>query len=263
MDYVFTIRFDDDVHSLSASNGLSIDMLGELLISLGKAIGLKREDRLTLSEIKGNCYALSLTTDNEPLYCSMETVHRKISENEYSGFNSDQKRYAAKLGSIIKGRGYRIKAYDSEGKFECKIVSISPEAKVESYYEIDSVYGIIASIGSSSLDTQPSIKLSREGYEIHITGEQELKLIKHFKKDRLFLTVRKRINIETDKTESASLIDFEVAKSDGKTFSGNANRLMEQYKKRGLFPKVKDTVSSIRNLRGDVNMNQSVGNGKQ
>ena len=263
MDYTFTIRFDDDAHTFSASNGLSIDLVGELLVSLSKAVGLKKDDRLTLSEIRGNCYALDFTTNSEPLYCTMEVVHKKISENEYSGFNPDQKKYAAKLKSIIRDRGCRINVYNPGRGFDYKIADISLENKVEAYFEIDRVYGIIASIGSSNLDTQPSVKLSKEGYEIHITGKQERKLIKHFKKDTLALNIEKKINLETNKIESASLIDFEVIKSDTGTFPDGANKLMEQYKKRGLFPKVKDTVLSVRELRGNVNLNQLANNGKR
>jgi putative lipoic acid-binding regulatory protein len=238
---------------MSANNGLSIDLVGELLVSLGRAVGLKKEDELTLSGIKGNCYALDFTTNSEPLYSSMEIVHKKISENEFSGFNSDQRKYAAKLNSIIRDKGCRVNFYNSSKTFNYKIVNISLESKVESYFEIDSVYGIIASIGSSSLDSQPSIKLSKEGYDIHITGDQEQKLVKHFKKSRLLLTVKKKINFETNKIESASLIDFEVMGSKKETFSDEANKLVEKHKKRGLFPKVKDTVSSVRNLRGNLN----------
>jgi hypothetical protein len=243
---------------LSKNNGLPANLLGELLISLSKAIGYKKDDRFTLSEIRGNCYALDLTTNNESIYNTIKVVHRKISENDFSGFNSDQRKYAEKLHSTICDKGYRVNAYDQDKKFNCKIVDISLENKIDSCFEIDSVYGVIASIGSSSLDTQPSIKLSKEGYDIHITSEQERKLIKHFKKDRLLLTIKKKINFETGKIESASLIDFEIIGSDNVTFSDKANKLIKQNKKRGLFPKVKDTVSSVRKLRGDFGLNQLV-----
>lgn len=256
MDYTITIRFDDEAHTFSAHNGLSIDIVGEMLVSLSKAVGLKREDGLTLSGIRGNCYALNFTTDSEPLYCAIEVIHKKIAGNDFSGFSPDQKRYASKLKSIIRDRGCRINVYNPVKEFDYKISDISLENKVEAYFEIDSVYGIIASIGSSNLDTQPSVKLSKEGYEIHITGEQERELIKHFKKDTLLLTVEKKINLETNKIESAYLIDFEVIKSDAGTFAEKANNLMGQYKKRGLFPKAKDTVLSVREVRGKVDLNQ-------
>jgi hypothetical protein len=260
MDYIFTIRFDDDAHSLSKDNGLPANLVGELLISLSKAIGYKKDDRFTLSEIRGNCYALDFTTNNESIYNTIGTVHKKISENDLSGFNSDQRKYAEKLKLIVHEKGYRINAYNPNKEFNYRIVDVPLDNKVESYYEIDGIYGIVASIGSSSLDTQPSIKLSREGYDIHITNDQERKLIKYFKKDKLLLTVQKKISFETNKVESASLIDFEVIKSDKGTFSNEANKLMQQYKKRGLFPKVNDTSLAVRNLRENINLRQLAGN---
>jgi hypothetical protein len=253
MDYTLTIRFDDDAHSLSAKNGIAANLLGELLLSLSKAVGLKKEDNLTVSDIRGNCYALDLTTNSECLFNSTEIVHKQISENDYSGFNSDQRRYAKTLDSIIQNTGCRINVYNPLKKFNYKIAEISFENKVDFYFEIDSIYGIIASIGSSSLDTQPSIKLSKEGYDIHVTGDQEKRLVRYFKKDRLLLTIKKKINFDTNKIETASLIDFEVMKNSAERFSNKTTNLIEQYKKRGLFPKVKDTVSSIRELRGMVN----------
>jgi hypothetical protein len=77
MDYTVTIRFDDDTHSLSASSGLPVDLTGEVLVLLSKAVGFKKEEKFTLSEVRGNCYAISFVTDSEPLYCSIETVHKK------------------------------------------------------------------------------------------------------------------------------------------------------------------------------------------
>jgi hypothetical protein len=253
MDYTFTIRFDNDTHSLSATNGLPIDMVGNLLISLNKAVGMKK-DRLTLSGIKGNCYALDLTTKSELLYKSAEALHGKIAENDFSGLNLDQKKYAQGLHAIARA-GYLVRVYDESKSFNYKIVDMPLENKVESYFEIDDVYGVIASIGGASLDARSAIKLSKEGYEIHVTREQEKKLIRHFKKDRLLLTIKKEISIETGKIESVSLINFEVMKGE-ETFFEKAHKLMKQHEKRGLFPKVKDTVSAVRRLRGDARLSQ-------
>jgi hypothetical protein len=253
MDYTFVIRFDNDSHSLSATNGLPIDSLGELLSSLGKAVGLKREDKLTLSEIRGNCYAFGLTTDNEPLFRSMEIIHRKISDNECSGFNADQRKYVTKLRTVMGGK-YRVNVYSPNENFNHKINDIQLVDTVDSYYEIDDVYGIIAAIGSASVDSAPSIKLSKEGYEISVSNDQEKKLVKHYKKERLLLTVRKKINIETNRIESAELLDFEVIKSGRDRMIDGAEQLMSKYSGRGLFPKVKDSSLSVRGLRGSINL---------
>ncbi|MDR2065179.1 MAG: hypothetical protein LBP85_05675 [Prevotellaceae bacterium] len=259
-DYIFTIRFDNAEHSLSANNGLPINQLGEILVLLSKAIGLKKEDRLTLSEIRGNCYAFDLKTNSEPIYKSMEVVHKKISENDFSGLNHDQKKYAAKLNSIIKETGHRVNVYNPGKEFNYKIIDILFENKIESYFEIDDVYGIIASIGSSNLESTPSIKLSKEGYDIHITKEQEKVLINYYKRKILLLRINKKINFETGKIESADLIDFEVIKNNDK-FIDKAEKMTNKYEKRGLFSSIKESSLAVRNLRDNINI-QDIKNGQ-
>ncbi|MDR1939058.1 MAG: hypothetical protein LBQ73_11265, partial [Tannerellaceae bacterium] len=245
MDYTFIIRFNDDERSLSSTNGIPIDSLGELLASLGKAIGLKKDDNLTLSEIRGNCYALGLTTNSEPIHSSLKVIHRQIAENDYSGLNSDQKKYAAKLRAVM-GNKYRVNTYDNNKEFDYKISQIQLSDPVESYFEVDDIYGIVASIGSSNLTSRSSIKLSEEGYEIQITGEQERELIKCFKKSKLLLRVKKKINTETGKIESAVLMNFDVVKNSGGRLVDKAEELKGRYGERGVFPKVKDSVLSVR-----------------
>ncbi|MDR1880137.1 MAG: hypothetical protein LBQ78_04325 [Tannerellaceae bacterium] len=261
MDYTFIIRFNDDNHSLSSTNGIPIDSLGELLASLGKAIGLKKGDNLTLSEIRGNCYALGLTTNSEPIHSSLKVIHKQISENDYSGLNSDQKKYAAKLKAVM-GNKYRVNTYDNNKEFDYKINQIQLSDTVESYFEVDDIYGIVASIGSSNLHSKSSIKLSEEGYEIQITSEQEDELIKCFKKNKLLLRIKKKINTETGKIESAVLIDFGVVKNPEERLADKAEELKGRHRGRGIFPKVKDSVLSVRGLRGSVNPNQLVGDGQ-
>ena len=254
MSYTFTIRFDDDARLLSASNGLPVDTVGDLLVLLSKAVGLKKGENLTLSEVKGNCYALAFSTGSSSLHDRARSVHDKISRNDLLDFNRDQRKYAGRLYSIIRDNKYKIDVYTPDKSFTCRITTPFPGSMSEFYFEIDSVSGVIASIGSSSLDTPSSIKLSKENYAIRVTSAQERDLVKYFKGDKLCLTIEKRVSVATSKIESASLIDFEVMAS-GKTFPGEANKLMERYKERGLFPGVKDTVSALRELRegGDLN----------
>jgi hypothetical protein len=104
------------------------------------------------------------------------------------------------------------------------------------------------------MDSTPSIKLSKEGYEISISSDQEKKLVKHYKKERLLLTVRKKINVGTNRIESAELLDFEVVKGSKDRMIDGAEQLMSKYSGRGLFPKMKDSSLSVRGLRGSINL---------
>lgn len=83
---------------------------------------------------------------------------------------------------MILGDKYRMNVYDPDKTFNLKIRSISIPKRVECYYEIDDIYGIIASIGGKSIDSRPCVKLSGLNYEIFVTAAQESKLLKYFKK---------------------------------------------------------------------------------
>lgn len=182
----------------------------------------------------------------------MEIVHKNISENNFGELNPDQRKYADHPRILI-GERFRVNTYDAEKPFNYKINNIQPIPKVEFYYEIDQIYGVIASIGSNSLDAKSSIRLSKSGYDILISERQEKELLKYFKKNKLFLTVKKKINAETDKVESAELLDFEGTKGN---FVENAKKLVKKYPKRGLFSNIKDTSSeAVRKLRGYPNIN--------
>lgn len=252
-NYIFTIRFEDDSNSLSAEHGLSIEKLGELLTSLSKAIGLK-EEPLTLSSIRGNCYAFDLSTNILPIYDTLKSVHDRISNNDFAALNNDQIKYAFKLNMIL-GDKYRMDVYNPDKTFNLKIKSIVIPQRVEYYYEIDDIYGIIASIGGKSIDSRPCVKLSGFNYEIFVTTSQESKLLKYFKKNRMLFRLNKKIDFETGRVVSAELLSYEIIKADNDKLVDNVNELLLKRKGKALFPKVKDSVVSVRKLRGNVDLN--------
>jgi hypothetical protein len=254
-EYVFVMRFENETNTLTAEKGISIGELGDILNSLSKAIGSKNEP-LTLSKVRGNCYAFEISTPIYPLYESLKSVHNRISENDFSSLNSDQLKYAHTLNDIIKKNKYRMNVYDPEKTFNLKIEINKDELNrhVEFYYEVDDIYGIIASIGGKSIDSTPCVKLSKVNYEIYVNPSQENSLIKYFKKDKILFRIRKKIDVDTDRVVSAVLIDFEVLENNLKGFVESVNELKSNYKKRALFPKIKDSVESVRNIRGNVNV---------
>lgn len=251
-NYIFTIRFEDDTNSLSAESGLSIEKLGELLTSLSKAIGLK-EEPLTLSGIRGNCYAFDLSTCKRPIYDTLKSVHDRISHNDFASLNNEQVKYAAKL-NLILGDKYRMNVYDPDKTFNLKIQNTIIPKRVEFYYEIDDVYGIIASIGGKSIESRPCIKLSSLNYEIFVTSVQETKLLKFFKKDRMLFRLNKKIDFETGRVLSAELLNYEALKASAGRLVDNVEDLISKRKGKMLFPKVKDSVLSVRELRGNINL---------
>lgn len=212
--YDLTLRFDNEDHSLTAKNGLPIDKLAELLLSLGKCVSADDKNPLTLSEIRGNCYAIQISTPVFTQHENLKVVHKKISENDFSGLNMDQKKYAIKLKSIL-GTKLSLTAYDSEKNFNVEVSDILLPTLPEYFYEIGSIYGIITSIGGSAIDGKTVIHVNRVPYDIEISNQQESELLNFYKKDKIRFLVRKKLTSEKKEIISAKLEAFEVLQEKG------------------------------------------------
>lgn len=229
--YHFTLRFDDEQHTLTRFNGLSVQRVGELLVSLSEALGIGKNQMLVLSEVRGNCYALDLTTEMRTVYESLKVIHTNISENNYNGLNLPQRKYAQTLKAIMGDR-LNLKAYDKGEDYQVRVEKIELPPTPTYYFETGTAYGIITAIGGSTLEGKAFIKVNQEDYNIEITPKQEQVLLNEYKKSRLRLSIRKKINFETDKIVSAELIDFEILNE--QSFS----ELAEQFRKKhpAAFP---------------------------
>ena len=212
-NYDFILRFDDNNHSLTATNGLSIKELSELLSSLYDAINVSNKDTLVLSEIRGNCYALNLTTNNEIIYENLKVVHRKISNNDFDGLNKKQIQYAEKVKTILK-EDLNLQAYDDlqTFKFEVNEINIVQELP-PFYYEISSEYGIVTSIGGKSIDGISNIRINGKNYDIKVSARQERELLPYFKKNKLRLVLNKKIATDDQEVKSATLESFEITEN--------------------------------------------------
>lgn len=241
----FILRFDNDEHSLTALEGLPAGRVGELLLALSQALELKTSQRLVLSEIRGNCYALQLTTQSISVHERLKIIHNKVSENDYKGFTVEERKYVQTLKSVIGGKLY-LNVYDESKSFKVKIREINLPKSPDYYFETASAYGIITSIGGNSLDGKSYIKINQEDFQIEINRKQEYSLLNHYKKNRLRFNIRKKINFETDKISSAALMDFEVLEE--KTFADAAAEFRTKHPE-GIAPDVEDSVTAVRRLR--------------
>jgi hypothetical protein len=244
--YKLTLRFDDAAHSLTAENGLPIGETGELLQSLSKALNLDEHNKVTLSEIRGNCYALELTTRYVTMYETIKNLHEKISVNEFHGLNREEKNYAGKLKNIMERRQTDLNIYDELKTFNLHVGSIELPKEPQQYFQRGSIYGVITAIGGISVNGKSKIHVSDIPYDIEIDGQQEEQLLSHFKKNRLYFEIRKKINFQTGQVQSAELIDFETTGT--KPFIEAMDDLKSKYPD-GLFNNL-DGVDAVRDIRG-------------
>ena len=207
--YHFTLQFDDEQHSLTRFNGLPAQRVGELLVSLSEALNIGKSQMLVLSEIRGNCYALDLTTESLIVHENLKVIHKNISENNYKGLNSAQRKYAQTLKTIIGSR-LQMKAYDKDKGYQITVEEIKLPQTPAYYFELGTAYGIITAIGGNTLDGKAHIRIDQEEYNIEITPQHEHDLLNEYKKSRLRLTIKKKISVETDKIFSAELLEFEA-----------------------------------------------------
>jgi hypothetical protein len=244
--YKLTLRFDDDAHTLTAENGLPIGETGELLQSLSKALNLDDHNKVTLSEIRGNCYALEFSTRYVTMYETIKNLHEKISVNEFQGLNREEKNYASRLKNIMERRHTQLSVYDESKTFNLHVVSIDLPKEPQQYFQRGSVYGVVTAIGGVSLSGKSTIHVSDIPYDIEIDGQQEEQLLTHFKKNRLYFEIRKRINFQTGQVQSAELIDFGTTGT--QPFIDAMNDLKSKYPD-GFFNNL-DGVNAVRDIRG-------------
>ena len=203
MEYFdFTLRFDDEDHSLTSRNGLPIEKLAELLLSLSKAVNSDDKNPLILSEIRGNCYAFQVSTPVLTIHEALKVVHSKISHNDFSGLNTEQKKYATKLKAIL-GNRLTLHAYNANKDFEVEVAEIVIPKQPDFYYEIGSVYGIITSIGGNAVNGKTVIHVNKIPYDIEVSSKQEEELIKFYKKTRIRFLVRKKVSADKKEIVSA------------------------------------------------------------
>lgn len=251
MDNIFTLnlRFNSTEIQLSDTSGIPISQLGELLVQLSKALDIKTND-ITLSKIKGNCYAISLSTHNEPTYVSMRNLHRDISENNTGDFDAKKRDYLFCLNKVM-GNKLKMNVYDDDKTFDYDILPQTDIVKQVFYYIQEDVSGIITDIGSKSLTSPARIKLDKIGFDIIINSEQEKKLIGFYKINKLRLTINKKMDFYNDKLINAELLDFSVLNNE-MSFINKYKQILEETKGIDIFEEVKDSVDSVRKLRGNI-----------
>jgi hypothetical protein len=204
----FSIKIDDELHSLNEEDGIGLDKIGDLLKNLYNAIDNGTEHKVTLGNVRGNCYALDFYTKDNGLYENFLTVHKNIAQLDIDALPYEQKRYAASLKIILGGK-YFLTAYDNEDKEIAEINEIGKKQITSFYYSTDTVYGILSELGSSTLTSaKKHIYIDGIAYKIFISKDQDLELKPFYGTHKLRIELRQKRSTADGHIINSELLSF-------------------------------------------------------
>lgn len=203
----FSLKFDDKTHSLNAENGISIDLIGDLLKSLYEAIDNGEKEKCTLSEIRGNCYKLEFITNSDIQKNNFLRLHKNIEELPYDSLSPTEQAYTKKLGRIIS-LGYYLNAYSGSEKI-AHITEINKSSKPKHYYAFRSVHGYITQHGSKKLASKDK-HIIIDGYpgKIKVTPEEDLEFKNYYATQKLKFEIKVKVSLDTRNEFDAELISY-------------------------------------------------------
>lgn len=232
--YKFSLKIDDDSHSLTKEDGIPFDKIGELLQSLYNAIDPKSNIKCTLGQIRGNCYALDFYTEEKKYENNFIVVHKNIEDISINELDKTQKEYAQTLRKVL-GDKYYIKAYDSNNVEVASIKKIGTKVEYDSYYTLKTIYGIVSELGGTSLTSaKKHIRVDGIPYNIKISKDQDIELKPYYGTDKLRIKIKQKRSQGKGRIIEAELLSFI-------TVSGNT--LIENLKEIGYidFNLIKNT----------------------
>lgn len=210
----FSIKINDDEHSLSKENGIPFDKLAELLKSLFEAIDPHTGAKCTLGRIRGKSYDLDFFTLDEKFHSNFVIVHKNIEQHSEIDLRDKEKRYADTL-KVILGSKYYLQAFDNKNIEVAKLRELTFKKEIDHYFATKNVYGRILEIGNKDFKTKPHVFISDNPYKVYLTIEQDFQLKQYYKTHDLSFRLKQKISLKDKHIISAELIDFKV-KSEGK-----------------------------------------------
>lgn len=208
--YTFTLKIDDDEKSLSPKDGLPFQKLGELLVSLFKAITPHTSSKCTVQEIVDGSYGVAFATEDEIYHSNFKIVHKNINDYPIDELNDAQREYANSLKKILGGK-LSVRAEDNEGNEIAAIKDLERNTNVESYFSTETLYGILSQIGSTTVNAEKKyIYLDGVPYRIAVTREQDAELKSYYSSHKLRVKVRHKRSALDGHIVSAEMISFVV-----------------------------------------------------
>ena len=206
--HTFYLKIDDDQHSLSKENGLSIGELAKLLDALNKVIDPKDGSKCTLSEISGNCYQAKFEAQNATWYNRFEVAHKNLDIIPTNELKDEVANYAKTLKVILGGNRF-LEAKDENKNTIIHLRAPQIGQVVDSYFVTKEIIATITGKGAKSLKaTKLSFTVDEEPYRIYTTPEQDVQLEPHYRKNPIVIKLNQKRSLLDDRVISAELISF-------------------------------------------------------
>lgn len=247
MSIKFSLRIDDQKHSLTKENGIAIDLIGEILLNLGKAIG---DNHVVLHEIRGSCYALGFVTESEKVYSNFTVVHSNISTKPFCELSLPEKEYAKVLKKLMKRQQVYVEALDSNNKPLVRISSLPESQTLGHIHYTQTIYGTIIALGSKNESKMTMVVKSTDGQKptIQISDSQMAELRKHLELVYRNADFKMVLNVRSSLSEEKyfyALESFEVP---------SRNLLFDELEKSlsrngQVFDHIEDAGQAVREIR--------------
>ena len=212
----FSLKIDDENHSLNKEDGIPINKIGELLKNLFNAIDTGSGEKLTLGQIRGNCYALDFYSQDVGYLDNFKIVHKNIQELNIEDLEPEQYKYAINLKSIL-GDKYFLTAYDNENEELAIISNIESTNTVKHFFTTETVYGVVSELGSGNklLARKKHICIDGYDYKISISKEQDKSLKDYYSSHVLRLEVSQKKSFIDGSVLSCELESFVILNENG------------------------------------------------
>ena len=246
--YKYVLKFEDPQNPFKEDgHGVPMAEMLELLVALLKTVDPKHKDDIVLNNIIHESHGPEMVVKSLKVQTHLKVIHKKIRENDLSGFDADELSYAARLKKTLKDR-LILFAYDPADNDREEISDIVLPKVPQVYFQTVSIRGVLTSIGSKSLSdkVRSTIRVEGFGFDIKVSASQEMQLIKYYKNQQLRFVITKRIDFATKETKDAELESFTPLKK--QTFADIAAEIKAENPD-GFFNNIEDTAEFMRKLR--------------
>lgn len=205
--HTLSIKIDDNQNSLNSENGISINVLGNYLISLYGLIDTKNAN-CTLKKVRGNCYAVDLSTKEVEHKNNFEKTYKNIFNKPYDLLDAKEKRHVNVLNTITK-TNFTIEAF-VDGTSIAKIKTIPTSTQNKFYYIEQTICGLPVKVGGESLESKSTIKIEGFNRQINVPESMDFEILQYYKKNKIAAKVRFKKSMQDHSIKSCELISYRI-----------------------------------------------------